>query len=96
MAIYEEDVAQYIWRNGAIIIWQDATVHVNSVGHASVAAIFEGIKAYWKESEQQLYVFRLNDHMKRFLNSIKLVRYGFAYSMDDLCEAVGELRLGYS
>jgi len=91
MAIYEKDIAKYIWRNGEIIPWEKATIHVNSVGHASVAAIFEGIKAYWNQSDGQLYVFRLQDHMKRFLNSIKLVRYGFSYSLDDLCNAVYEL-----
>lgn len=91
MAIYSEDIAKYLWRNGDIIPWKDAMIHVNSVGHASVAAIFEGIKAYWNDADGQLYVFRLQDHMKRFLNSIRLVRYGFSYSIDDLCKAVLEL-----
>jgi len=59
MAIYSEEVATKIWRNGEIIPWEEATIHVNSVGHASVAGIFEGIKAYWNEDDRQLYVFRL-------------------------------------
>jgi len=58
MSIYSEDIARYIWRNGEIIPWEEATVHVNSVGHASVAGVFEGIKAYWNDDEGQLYVFR--------------------------------------
>jgi len=91
MAIYSEEMATFIWRNGKIIPWEEATIHVNSVGHASVAGIFEGIKAYWNETDEQLYVFRLQDHMERFLNSIKMVRYGFVYSVDDLCHAVLEL-----
>jgi len=88
MAIYSEEVAKFIWRNGEIMPWEKATIHVNSVGHASVAGIFEGIKAYWNKTDEQLYVFRLQDHMERFLSSIKMVRYGFVYSMDDLCESV--------
>ena len=91
MAIYSEEMATFIWRNGETIPWEEATIHVNSVGHASVAGIFEGIKAYWNETDEQLYVFRLQDHMKRFLNSIRMVRYGFVYSVDKLCEAVLEL-----
>ena len=39
MAIYTEEVASVIWRNGQIIPWEEATIHVNSVGHASVAGI---------------------------------------------------------
>ncbi len=60
MAIYGKENASYIWRNGEIIPWKEALVHINSVGHASVSGIFEGIKAYWNESEKQLYVFRLH------------------------------------
>jgi branched-chain amino acid aminotransferase len=91
MAIYKEDVAEFIWRNGEIIPWKDATIHVNSVGHASVAGIFEGIKAYWSEKDKELYVFRLRDHMLRFINSIKMVRYGFEYDLPALEKAVLDL-----
>lgn len=88
MAIYTEEVAKYIWRNGNIIPWEEATVHVNSVGHASVSGIFEGIKAYWNEADQQLYVFRLHDHMVRFFNSIRMVRYGFNYTIEETEKAI--------
>ena len=91
MLIYKDKLASHIWRNGEIIPWKDALIHVNSVGHASVAGIFEGIKAYWNESEKQLYVFRLYDHIVRFINSIKMVRYGFEYNLEDLKKAVLEL-----
>ncbi len=91
MNIYTEETAEYIWRNGNVIPWHNATVHVNAVGHASVSGVFEGIKAYWNSEEQQLYVFRLHDHMVRFKNSIKLVRYGFDYSVEACEEAVLDL-----
>jgi branched-chain amino acid aminotransferase len=91
MAIYKEELASSIWRNGEIIPWEDALIHINSVGHASVAGIFEGIKAYWNEEDKQLYVFRLPEHMIRFLNSIKMVRYGFNHSLGDLKNAVLDL-----
>lgn len=91
MAIYKDDVAEFIWRNGQILPWKDALIHVNAVGHASVAGIFEGIKAYWNEEKNQLYVFRLRDHMKRFLFSIRMVRYGFEYSLEQLEQAVVDL-----
>ena len=91
MAIYREELASNIWRNGELIPWKDALIHVNSVGHASVAGIFEGIKAYWNESEKQLYVFRLHEHMVRFMYSIKMVRYGFKYNLEDLKKAVLDL-----
>lgn len=87
MEIYREEVAAWIWRNGKIIPWNDALVHVNSVGHASVAGIFEGIKAYWNQEDNQLYLFRLEDHLDRFLASIKMVRFGFRYSKEEVAQA---------
>jgi branched-chain amino acid aminotransferase len=91
VAIYSEEVASYIWRNGEIIPWGEALIHVNAVGHASVAGIFEGLKAYWNEPQSQLYVFRLREHLDRFLRSIKMVRYGFQYTREQLERAVLEL-----
>ncbi|RKX77622.1 MAG: branched-chain amino acid aminotransferase [Spirochaetes bacterium] len=91
MAIYSEETADYIWRNGKIIPWKDATIHVNAVGHASVAGIFEGIKAYWNEDESQLYIFRLEEHIERFIQSIKMVRYGFGYTKEQIKSAIVEL-----
>jgi len=88
MAIYTEEIADYIWRNGDIIPWKEATIHVNSVGHASVAGVFEGIKGYWNEKEEQLYIFRLSEHMQRFTQSIKMVRFSFDYRVSDLNKAV--------
>ena len=91
MAIYTEEVASYIWRNGEILPWAEATIHVNAVGHASVAGIFEGIKAYWNEERRQLYVFRLDEHLERFVASIKMVRYGFDYTLGQLRGAIIDL-----
>ena len=88
MAIYEDGVSEWILRNGQLIPWENATIHVNAVGHASVAGIFEGIKAYWNEKDEELYVFRLAEHLRRFLASIRMVRYGFDYTLEDLHSAV--------
>ena len=35
--------ADWIWRNGSLQRWEDATVHVRAVGHSCVSAVFEGI-----------------------------------------------------
>lgn len=79
MTIYDDKTSDWISRNGELIPWESATIHVNAVGHASVAGVFEGIKAFWSESDQELFVFRLGEHLDRFLASIRIVRYGFSY-----------------
>lgn len=52
---------------------------------------FGGIRAYWNEDKQQLYVFRLNDHVRRFLNSCKLFNATLRYSADDLKRIIIDL-----
>ncbi len=91
MGIYSEDTATYLWRNGALVPWEEATVHVNAVGHASVAGIFEGLKAYWNADDGQLYLFRMREHYRRFLQSIKMTRFAFDYTLEDLEEATRAL-----
>jgi branched-chain amino acid aminotransferase len=71
--------------------WDDATVHVTALGWSTVGAIFEGIRAYWNPDHEELYVFRLDEHMDRFARSVKLVRLPEQYTMDELKAAIIDL-----
>ncbi|RIK41275.1 MAG: branched-chain amino acid transaminase [Chloroflexi bacterium] len=71
--------------------WEDATVHVTALGWSTVGAIFEGIRAYWNPDHQELYIFRLDEHMERFERSMKLMRLPVTYSMDELKRAIVDL-----
>jgi branched-chain amino acid aminotransferase len=82
---------RYLWRNGELVPWKSATVHVSHIGHASVSSVFEGIKAYWNESEEELLVFRLEEHIERFMESIRLVRLGNRYSAGEIIAAIRDL-----
>jgi branched-chain amino acid aminotransferase len=52
---------------------------------------FGGIRAYWNEDPQQLYVFRLDDHVRRFLNSCRILNATLPYTAQDLKHIVVEL-----
>lgn len=78
----------WIWRNGRLEPWAQATVHVNAVGHASVAAIFEGIKAYRAADGRRLLVFRLDEHLRRLRASARLCRLRLPFGPDQLRAAV--------
>ena len=83
----------YLWWNGKRTNWDDANVHVTALGWSTVGAIFEGIRAYWNPDHEELYVFRLKEHMDRFARSMKLVRLEEKWSMDELNEAIIDLLL---
>lgn len=81
----------FLWWNGKRTAWDEANVHVTALGWSTVGAIFEGIRAYWNPDHEELYVYRLDEHMDRFKRSLKLIRLEETYSMDVLKEAIVEL-----
>jgi branched-chain amino acid aminotransferase len=78
---------KYLWWNGRRMPWEEATVHVTDLAWSTVGAVFEGIRGYWNEEQQELYVFRLQEHMDRLIDSMKLVRLPRDYAADELIEA---------
>lgn len=81
----------YLWLDGEVIPWAEANVHVTTVGVSASTAVFEGIRAYWNPTQEQLYVFRLDEHMRRLANSMKLVWMEPRCSAEELVAAALEL-----
>lgn len=77
-----------IWRNGDLIRWEDATVHVTAHALHYGSSVFEGIRAY--ATPQGPAVFRLQPHTKRLVNSCKIARIDLPYSAEQLDAAILE------
>jgi branched-chain amino acid aminotransferase len=52
---------------------------------------FEGIRAYWNPEHEQLYVLRLADHMRRLVNSARILKLDFGMEVEELVEVAREL-----
>lgn len=61
--------------NGDLMPLKEAKVSITAPGLSYAALVFEGIRAYWNQDYKQLYVFRLEDHLNRFINSMKLLKF---------------------
>ena len=72
----------YIWHNGEIKRWQDATVHVMAHGLHYGSSVFEGIRCY--ETHNGHAIFRLNDHNKRLYDSAKIYEMPIPYTLDQI------------
>lgn len=72
-----------IWRNGKLIAWDDANIHVLSHVVSYGSAVFEGIRCY--QTKQGPAVFRLRDHMQRMIHSAKIYRMDLPSSLEELC-----------
>ena len=79
------ETGKTIWRNGELIPWEQATIHVMSHVVNYGSSLFEGVRCY--ETADGLAIFRLGDHIKRFLNSCHIYRMKPEYTYDELCEA---------
>jgi branched-chain amino acid aminotransferase len=79
--------ADYLWLDGEVVPWAEATEHVTTVFGSASSTVFEGIRAYWSTGREQLYVFRLAEHMGRLGNSMKLVWKESEFSADELATA---------
>ncbi len=77
-----------IWLGGSIMNVSDAKVNVLSPTSQFGANVFEGIRCYWNENEQQLYGFRLHEHYKRLKNSMKMFRMDDKYTIEELTNAL--------
>jgi branched-chain amino acid aminotransferase len=80
---------QKIWRNGAFIPWEAASIHVLSHVVSYGSSVFEGIRCYSTPAGPA--IFRVRDHVRRLIESAKVYRMEPAYSIDQLCEALAEL-----
>lgn len=78
-----------IWRNGSLIPWEQATIHVMSHVVHYGSSVFEGIRCYSQPAGAA--IFRLPEHMQRLLDSAKIYRMPIPYNLDELCAAVVEI-----
>lgn len=77
--------------NGALVPFESATVHLMSPAMRYGLNVFEGLRGYWNADAGQLYVFRLPEHMARFSQSMKLLRFAPDFDVATVTEAIGEL-----
>ena len=70
-----KDKIKVVTINGNLMPLNDAKVSITAPGLSYAALVFEGIRAYWNKERNQLYIFRLDEHLKRFINSMKLLKF---------------------
>lgn len=77
-----------VWKNGKLVDWKDATVHVMTHGLHYGTGAFEGIRCY--KTVKGPAVFRLREHMRRLQDSCKAINLELPYNVDQLCDAAKE------
>jgi len=81
--------AEIFWMDGEFVRSSDAKVSVLSHALHYGTGVFEGIRAY--AHSENVYIFRLKEHMERLKNSAKICYVDLKNPVDDLCSATVEL-----
>src|SRR6185436_3852713 len=81
--------SKWVWRNGEIIRWEDATTHVSAHALHYGSGVFEGIRCYAIDGGPA--AFRLEAHHDRFYASASLHGLEKPYTPMELTDAIEEL-----
>src|SRR5260370_12997685 len=87
----------FAYFQGAIVPFDEAKVSVGTHALNYGTACFEGIRGYWNEEQQEIYLLKLAEHYQRFLKSWELLKIKLDESVEQLCELTREIvrRDGY-
>jgi len=79
----------WIWHDGTLTPWRDATTHVLTHSLHYGLAVFEGLRAY--DTPDGPAIFRVQDHTERLVNSARIYMMQIPYDRPTLIEAQREV-----
>ena len=85
------DNPRFAFFEGKIVPIGQAKVDIRTNALQYGTGIFEGIRCYWNEKNKSNYVFRMEDHYKRFMSNSRIMMIDIKYSTEELCDITVEL-----
>jgi branched-chain amino acid aminotransferase len=79
----------FIWQNGKLVPWREATTHVLTHSLHYGMSVFEGVRAY--RTERGAAIFRLEDHTDRLFNSAHIFQMAMPFDKEIINEAHKEV-----
>ena len=85
-----------IWCRGEVLPESKAMVNVLSPTAQFGMNVFEGIRCYWNPEKQELYAFRLQEHLERLFDSCYLMGLTSPYQPNEIIKFLKEIILANS
>lgn len=82
-------IPKHAYFQGKIVPYSEARVGVATHALNYGTAVFGGLRGYWNEEKRKLFVFRPQDHYRRFLHSCRLL----CIELDQTPESLTQLTL---
>jgi branched-chain amino acid aminotransferase len=80
----------FIWKDGKLVPWREATTHVLTHTLHYGMGVFEGVRCY-PQPDGSIAVFRLQDHTTRLFNSAKIFLMNIPWTAEQLNDAQREV-----
>lgn len=87
----QSDSQIYCFFQGEFVPLEEAKVGVMTHALNYGTGVFEGIRGYWNQEAQELFIFRLRDHYLRFLKNTAMMFITVSRTADELVDLTLEL-----
>lgn len=84
-------MSNYAYFEGKFVPLSEAKIGIMTHAFNYGTGCFEGIRGYWNEDDEQLYIFRLEDHYARLARSARILGFQLPGDVDHLCGLTLEL-----
>jgi len=82
---------EYAFFEGEFVPVESANINIKTNSFHYGTAVFEGLRAYWSEKEQQLYILFAREHYERLLRNARSLFMELPYTVEDLISVTREL-----
>jgi branched-chain amino acid aminotransferase len=82
---------QQAYFHGAFVPLADARISIMTHAFNYGTGCFEGIRGYWSDEQNQLFLFRVREHYQRLKTSGRILGMQLPASVDELTEITAEL-----
>ncbi|HEV3310769.1 MAG TPA: branched-chain amino acid transaminase, partial [Chloroflexota bacterium] len=80
-----------VFFDGRFVPLHEATVNIATHALHYGTGCFEGIRGYWVERHEELYVLKLPEHVDRFFRSCNVLRIRPPFTQEDMAEFILEV-----
>jgi branched-chain amino acid aminotransferase len=91
-SVQGESMAQQMaYFEGKFVPIEEANLNVMTHAFNYGSAVFEGIRGNWNPAHEELYLFKVREHIDRLVQSARILRMNGTYDADEISNLVVEL-----
>ena len=80
------DLSKHAFFEGKVVPLSEAKINIATHGFLYGTSVFGGLRAYWNEEKQRIFVFRPFDHFRRLLHSTRMMAIETTYDEESLIQ----------